>query len=304
MQYFTDPATGRQYYIDPATNQTVWAPEAPAPTPPAAPTAPAFPQPPMQPGFVPVAPMPGAPTFDPNQMGAAGAAVMGVNPVNPQGSGSPSVDIALGAYDFSKVEDKLIMVLDPNISYEFVVSDVKGKKSATGEDLLEVHLSVCYPEKLPNGQPCKGASVIDNISMAPNALWKAKGFLKACELLGPDGRFTGRTLADLKGHVVRANVRNEEYNGSTRTKIGGNYTQGFETPGLTRAASAPAAPAVPGNFAPPAAPAAPMPVPPAPQAGFAPQPPAQPQIPGMAPAPPAGMPAPPTAPIPVPQVPG
>lgn len=290
-QLYTDPSSGRQYYIN-EQGQSVWADQAPvAPVAPAAPVAP-----------VPSAPMPGQPPFDPSTMGAAAQAAM-VQPVTP--AGQPA-DVNLGTFDFNQVEDKLIMVLDPNVSYEFAVKDVKGKKSSSGEDMLEVHLAVTWPERLPSGENCKGASIIDNIVMTPNALWKAKAFLKACEMLGPNGRFSGNSLDDLKGCVVRATVRNEEWNNTTRTKIAGSYTAGFETPGMTpvvAGAAAPApqapAPAMPAPVA-PAAPMAPMPAPAAPVAPAAPMPAnsmAAPPAAPMAPQPPA---APPTPPMPAP----
>jgi hypothetical protein len=296
QQIYTDPNSGRPYYIDPATNQAVWADQAPAPAPvaPAAPVAPVAPiaQAPM-PGVA-QAPMPGAPAFDPSQL-AAGAAAMGVNPVAPGGTAQP-VNVQLNAYDFSQVEDKLIMVLDPALTYEFVVSDVKGKKSSSGEDMLELHLSVCWPERLPNGEPCKGASIIDNVSMAPNALWKAKSFLSACEMLGPNGRFTGNQITDVKGCVVRAGVRNEVWNEQTRTKIASGYKAGFETPGMSPVAPAAGAP---GAFVAPQAPAPAMPGAPAP-APQAPMAPAAPVAPQPGPAPIAAAPAAPVAPAPAP----
>jgi hypothetical protein len=304
QQIYTDPGTGRPYYIDPTTNQAVWADTQPAPAPvaPAAPAAPVAPAPGMvaaapMPGVA--APMPGGPAFDPSQLGNA-AAAMGINPVAPNGNAAP-VNVQLGAYDFSQVEDKLIMVLDPNVTYEFVVSDVKGKKSSSGEDMLEVHLSVCWPERLPNGEPCKGASVIDNISMAPNALWKAKSFLSACEMLGPNGRFTGAQITDVKGCVVRAGVRNEVWNEQTRSKIASGYKAGFETPGMSPVAPAAGAP---GGFAPPQAPAPAMPGAPAPApAAPAPAPAAHAAPAPMAPAPaPAGV-APSPGPAPAPTFP-
>ena len=300
QQIYNDPTTGRPYYIDPTTNQPVWA-DTPAIHSPVSPVV-----------NIP-APNPGAPAFDPAQLGNA-AYAMNVNPVQPQGN-SGAVNIQLSAYDFSKVEDKLIMVLDTSIAYEFVVSDIKGKKSSTGEDMIEVHLSVSWPLNLPNGEACKGASMIDNISMAPNALWKAKSFLSACEMLGPDGRFKGNSISDVKGCVVRANVRNEVWNDQTRSKISGGYKAGFETPGMSPVAPAvggpaafvpPAAPA-PGIPAIPQAPTAPAPAPTTPQPPVAPAPPPTGLAPQPGPAPTPSFPQAPQlpqgAPMPAPQMP-
>lgn len=272
-QLYTDPGTGRQYYVD-ANGQSHWADQAPA-TAPAAPIA----------APMPIAPMPGQPMIDPASLGPNAAQAMGVAPVTPGGG---MANIQLGAYDFTQVQSKNIMVLDPNVSYEFAVADVKGKKSSTGEDMIEVWLEVCWPEKLPNGEDCKGASVIDNITMSPNALWKAKAFLSACEMLGPNGRFTGTSLEDLKGCVVRANVRNEVWNEQTRSKIAGGYKPGFETPGM----KVTQAPAAPGGYPAPVAPASPMPM--APMA---------PQVAPQAAPPQAPMPQAPNGPMPAPMAP-
>lgn len=217
------------------------------------------PQQPMQPQMgAPVQtqmPLAGQPAYDPNQMGMAVQQAMQVQQPMMPGAGGPGVDMGvIQGIDFNQVEDKIILVLDASIEYEFAVTGVEGKKNSSGDDMIELHLAVSHPQVMPNGQSCKGASMYDNLNITPKALWKVKSFFSACEMLNQSGRFSGQKLTDLIGCVVRARVVNEEYNGVTRSKISGAYMPAFETQGMS-----PVAPAQPGNFAPQVQPASPMP---------------------------------------------
>lgn len=200
--------------------------------PPAAQAGQGYPQP--QQGYA-------QPAFDPNAAMQAAQQAMSVAPVGADGVPAVNLNATLSQIDFNQVEDKNYMTLDDRIEYEWAVLDLKGKRSSTGDDMIEVQLAVSHPKTLPNGQPCLGAMANDNISFSPKAAWKLKSFLKACGLLGPDGRFSGTSIEQAKGCVIRSGIRNESYtdaNGNTtvRSKPNGRYTEGFETEGLNTSA--------------------------------------------------------------------
>jgi hypothetical protein len=243
-----DPATGAPIYnnngFDPATGQPNMYNPAMQPAPPAY----GVPDPNQgyQPGFDPALNnlnnmmMPQAPT--------------------PAG-GDSGIVIDLSRYDFSQVQTLNFAILDPAIEYEFLVEKIEGQL-AKGDrsEMLKVTLCVCWPTTY-GGQKTEGARIWDYMSMKPDAQWRIKSFLEACELLSPQGRFIGQSMQDAVGNVVRARIKNDEFNGAPTNKINGAYRPAYETPGLimTNTNGAPmGAPAVP-QAAPPAAPVAPAP---------------------------------------------
>lgn len=214
---------------------------APAPTP-AYPTPGATPPPapPMisaPPPMAPAAPIPAppsapTPTPAPPTLGAA--------PI--QGS-----DGFLQSLDFSNVTDADFRLLDPSLDYEFRITNAQLGRSASNNHMLTVNLEVTHPKQY------RGVSVVDNIAMTPNALWRSKSLFRACELLNENGRFMGNSVADLVDYIVGAQIKHDTYTpvnateSVTRNKIAGSYHLASLSPeingGLEVAAPAPAAPA-------------------------------------------------------------
>jgi len=196
------------------------------------------------------------------------------------GGGGDLVDINLSAYDFSQVADSNFAVLDPGFTYEAVVEKVEGKRAKNdGSEMIKVTLAVTYPETGARGEKFKNAKLFDYMSLKPDAQWRIKSFLAACESLGADGRFSGQSIQDLVGYVVRFRIKNEEWNGAPTNKVNGAYSLAFESPGLQGGAPAPVAP-VGYPAAPAGAPTLPGYPGAYPQAGVAPAPPAADPYPG------------------------
>jgi hypothetical protein len=160
------------------------------------------------------------------------AALMGGAAPGPaQGAGNP-----LGSIDFNAVPDAGRTILLPtDVQCEFEIKNVQLQQAKTGarSQMIVLEMVSTFP------QGYEGVKVWDQCSFEPTSLWKVKSVLAACGLL-ENGRFTGRSYADLQGNVVRATVFHDNYQGRTKNKIAGGYEEAWETPGLDVAAPTPA----------------------------------------------------------------
>jgi hypothetical protein len=113
-----------------------------------------------------------------------------------------------------------------------VVKSTAGKTSA-GAPKIELEVVVTFPTKY------KGVKLYDNLTFGDTAMWKTKSMMRATGLLNEDGSiFLGTGEQDFVGNIVRFDVAHKEWEGVTRNKIAGGYTEGYETPGLANPAPA------------------------------------------------------------------
>lgn len=100
----------------------------------------------------------------------------------------------------------------PDGKYTFVIDEVEEKEgNESGEPYLAFKL------KVKDGKH-KGAAVWDNASLQPQALWRLKGLLEACNVEVPDGEFEIET-DDLIGEEFVGTILNETYQGKKKPRL-------------------------------------------------------------------------------------
>lgn len=111
--------------------------------------------------------------------------------------------------DFSGVESGGRAIPDDDYLLEVVsVEEKEGRESGA------IYLSWKY--KVAEG-PYKGATVYDNTSLSPQALWRLKRLLEAMGIQA-DGKMS-LDLNSFKGKGVLAQIANETYNGKEKPRV-------------------------------------------------------------------------------------
>ena len=116
------------------------------------------------------------------------------------------------SFDFTGVETGGKAV--PNGTYLAEIADVEEK---TGSDSGEPYWLVKW--KILEG-PGKGATVYDNVSHQPQALWKMRGLLESIGYDVPDGALEVDE-ADLVGEQCQVEITNEKWNGKDKPRVSG-----------------------------------------------------------------------------------
>lgn len=111
--------------------------------------------------------------------------------------------------DFSGVESGTSRPV-PDGNYPLECVSVEEKESRDGNPYLAWKWKV-------DGGPSKGATIYDNTSLQPQALWRLKGLLE-CMGVKADGKMALDT-ATYKGKKVWAEVANETYQGKEKPRI-------------------------------------------------------------------------------------
>ena len=101
----------------------------------------------------------------------------------------------------------------PDGSYEFEIIESVVKESAEGNQYISLKTKVASGSH-------KGATVYDNLSLLPQALWKLRSLLEALGYDIPDGEMD-LDPSDLVGEKFHAEVTNEKYEGKDRPRISG-----------------------------------------------------------------------------------
>lgn len=121
----------------------------------------------------------------------------------------PSRKRADATVDFTGVETGGRSV--PDGQYLLEVVSVEEKESSEGSAYL------AWKWKVAEGS-LKGATVYDNTSLKPNALWRLKGLLE-CLGYEVDGKFA-LNFREYVGKQAVANIVNETYQGKQKPRIG------------------------------------------------------------------------------------
>ena len=121
----------------------------------------------------------------------------------------PSRNRGDATVDFTGVETGGRSV--PDGQYLLEVVSVEEKESSEGNAYL------AWKWKVAEG-PLKGATIYDNTSLKPTALWRLKGLLE-CMGFEVDGKFA-LNFREYVGKQVMANVANEVYQGKSKPRIG------------------------------------------------------------------------------------
>lgn len=147
---------------------------------------------------------------------------------------SSAADQLLGGYDMSKVADNQFKILDPAFDYEAVIESAElGRSGTDGSNMVTIQLTVTWCSDERNWSQFNGTKIWDNAVLKETTLWKFKSICRACDLLTPDGsRFSGSSVKDFQGNVLRFKIKHDEYNGVVRNKVQGGYEAGRDTPGL------------------------------------------------------------------------
>ena len=103
--------------------------------------------------------------------------------------------------------------------------EVKKITQEEGSDSGEPYLA--WQFKVVEGK-YKGATLFDNTSLQPQALWKLKTLLECLGEEVPDSTMR-LVLSDYIGRRVQVEVTNEEYNGKDRPRITGYLFEGGES---------------------------------------------------------------------------
>lgn len=111
----------------------------------------------------------------------------------------------------------------PDGVYEAEITSVTEEESSAGNDMLVAKW------KILSGKG-KGATIWDNLSLTPQALWRLKGLLEALEVEVPDGAMD-LDIEELVGKTCSIEITNEKYEGKDRPKITnyGSAGEGEET---------------------------------------------------------------------------
>lgn len=148
---------------------------------------------------------------------------------------------ALGATNWNDVQSNNFKLLPIETDIEFLIKKVTPTKAKTsGNPMIALELESTFPLEHA------GVKVFDQVVLTETALWKAKSLFEACGMLGEDGRFTGASLQALVDFVIRGQVNHDTYQGVTRNKIAGGYTEAYETPGLSYSEAAEGGPVADG----------------------------------------------------------
>lgn len=107
----------------------------------------------------------------------------------------------------------------PDGEYLVEVVSVEEKESQEGNAYL------AWKWKVVDG-PYKGATVYDNTSLKPTALWRLKTLLE-CLGLEVDGKM-GINFGELKGKSLLVEIANETYQGKQKPRIS-NFLRGIST---------------------------------------------------------------------------
>jgi len=130
--------------------------------------------------------------------------------------------------DFSGVESGGSRKI-PDGQYLLSVLGIEEKESQSGDIYL------AWKWKVADGE-YKGATIYDNTSLKPTALWRLKTLLECLGVDVPGGKL-GLNLKEYQGLSLLAEVTNETYQGKERPRISG-FLRGI---GKSVTASAPSA---------------------------------------------------------------
>ncbi len=215
--------------VMPPQGQITWAPP-PAPEVEQV-SAPTFAQPPVQPQAPAYQPPPGMPSQNGWGQPTAAPALAHVDMSALQQA--PLAGGILGLMrntNLAGVADVVMRLLDTNLEYEAVINKIEGKLSSDNNPMLNLEMTITFPVAYA------GCKIWDNVMFTDKSLWKFKSLARATDLLAPDGSvFIGNSEQDFVNNIVRFNVKHDTYEGTTRNKIAGGYTTGYETPGLQAA---------------------------------------------------------------------
>jgi len=146
--------------------------------------------------------------------------------------GGVGLGIDLSQIDLSGVVAGQYRVLPEELDYEAEIQAVDPERSQNGNPMLKLTLKVTFPTEFA------GTKLWDRVVLTEASMWKFKSLAKACDLLDPDGaKFIGQGPQDFKDYVVRFRIKHDLYNGAIQNKVNGGYAEGYETPGLSAAAS-------------------------------------------------------------------
>lgn len=124
-----------------------------------------------------------------------------------------------------------------------------GRKIPDGEYLMEVisieekvsqddNIYLAWKWKVCDGE-YKGATIYDNTSLKPTALWRLKTLLECLGVDVPNGKL-GLNLKEYQAKSLLAEVTNETYQGKERPRIS-SFLRGIPTAKSAAAAKAPVA---------------------------------------------------------------
>lgn len=112
--------------------------------------------------------------------------------------------------DFSGVESGGGRAV-PDGEYLIEVISIEEKESQEG------NIYLAWKWKIVDG-PYKGATLYDNTSLKPTALWRLKSLLECLGVDVPSGKL-GLNLSEYKGKSLLAEVANETYQGKQKPRI-------------------------------------------------------------------------------------
>ena len=120
----------------------------------------------------------------------------------------------------------------PDGEYLMQVLSIEEKESQDGNAYL------AWKWKVVDGE-YKGATIYDNTSLKPTALWRLKTLLECLGVDVPNGKM-GLNLKEYQGKSLLAEVTNETYQGKERPRIS-SFLRGIPTAKSAAAAKAPVA---------------------------------------------------------------
>lgn len=133
--------------------------------------------------------------------------------------------------DFSGVESGGGRAL-PDGEYLLKVVEVEVKEAQAGGQYL------AFKYKVANG-PMSGATVWDNTSLKPQALWRLRSLLECFNMNPVDGKMD-LDLAKMVGKTVFVEIANEEYQGKKKPRIANLIAGGSpSTPAASASSSTP-----------------------------------------------------------------